>query len=70
MYVVLNLSCLMHTRSDGWNGQRHMHTGLRRTGYLLYSVMSQNLIYLGLMVVAGVGGSLGKDLMRDMSGRR
>ena len=57
-------------RNEGWNGQRHMHTGLQKTGSQSYSVMSPNLIYLGLMVVAGVGGSLGRYLMRDMSGRR
>ena len=70
MYIILNLSCLMHIRNSSWNGQRHMHTGLWKTGNQSYSVMSQNSIYLGLMVVAGVGGSLGKNLTRDMSGRR
>ena len=66
MYVVLNLSSPMHTRNDGCDGHRHMHTGPPRTGNRLYLAMSLNLIYLGLMVIAGVGGSLGRNLMKDM----
>ena len=64
--LVLNLSCPMHTRNNGWDGHRHMHIGPLRTGNWLYLAMSLNLIYLGLMVVAGVGGSLGRNLMKDM----
>jgi len=47
-----------------------MHTGPWETGIQSHSAMSLKLIYLGLIVVAGVGGNLGRDLMRDMSGRR